>query len=534
MIRTLLAFAKKHAVLITIALSTILIISLFHQILKPFIIALIVVYLIDPLVSWMNKGHIGKRHIPRGFAVIVAYLLFLSALTGIGFAIIPSLTTEISNASEALPKYFMQIKNEDIPRWNQKLDDIMFKISRKNSRDIANAVNLANTNLEGAFAEAQNALELNNDASHSKLHKDKDDKPEHDPVLFKIRKTHSGSYEILPGDENIKLVSAQDGSLNIQHTEQIAQKNINGGFNIEQEITRAFSSLIESGSEYAGNALSFIQNTIVVIINTFVQFILVFMLAAFIAIDSPKLIKAIRALFENKNGEAKGFDEYKSKLTRGLSGVVRGQLIICCINGTLTGLGLWVFGVEFSMLLGLIAGLFSIVPVFGTIISTIPAVLLGLVQGPLTAVLVLCWILFVHFLDTNFFTPKIVGSASNLHPVIIIFAILAGESVAGVLGLILAVPTASIIQTTIRFILDQTKKDRLPSPIPSATCCVATACDQLPGDIKLDSPQPLILSDNAHPSSNAYPAVSLNTNDPSPLSNTKINTAKSTKSRRKK
>lgn len=532
MIRTLLAFAKKHAVLITIALSTILIISLFHQILKPFIIALIVVYLIDPLVSWMNKGHIGKRHIPRGFAVIVAYLLFLSALTGIGFAVIPSLTTEISNASEALPKYFMQIKNEDIPRWNQKLDDIIFKLSRKNSQDIANAVNIANTSLEGAFAEAQNALQKNNDDAHGKLAKnDKDGKPEHEPVLFKIRKSSSGSYEILPGDENIKLVSAQDGSLNIQHTEQIAQKNINSGFNIEQEITRAFSSLLESGSEYAGNALSFIQNTIVVIINTFVQFILVFMLAAFIAIDSPKLMKAIRALFENKNGEAKGFDEYKSKLTRGLSGVVRGQLIICCINGTLTGLGLWVFGVEFSMLLGLIAGLFSIVPVFGTIISTIPAVLLGLVQGPLTAVLVLCWILFVHFLDTNFFTPKIVGSASNLHPVIIIFAILAGESVAGVLGLILAVPTASILQTTIRFILDQTKKERLPAPSQTTPCCVATSCDQLPDPIELDTPQPLILPSNAHPSSNAYPAVSLNTNDPSLA---KINASKMTKSRRKK
>ena len=199
---------------------------------------------------------------------------------------------------------------------------------------------------------------------------------------------------------------------------------------------------------------------IVFVINAFVQLILVFMLAAFISIDSPRLMSNIRELFENKEGEAEQFDEFKNRLARGLSGVVRGQLIICCINGTLTGLGLWIFNVDFSLLLGFIAGLLSVVPIFGTIISTIPAVLLGLIQGPIVALLVLAWILVVHFIDTNFFTPKIVGSSANLHPVVIIFALLAGQFAAGVLGLVLAVPTASVIQTTITFILESTQKTR--------------------------------------------------------------------------
>ena len=193
------------------------------------------------------------------------------------------------------------------------------------------------------------------------------------------------------------------------------------------------------------------------------------MLAAVISIDSPRLMAKIRALFENKEGEAAQFDDFKTRLARGLSGVVRGQLIICCINGTLTGLGLWIFGVDFSLLLGFIAGTLSIVPIFGTIISTIPAVLLGLVQGPIVALLVLAWILVVHFIDTNFFTPKIVGSSANLHPVIIIFALLAGQFAAGVLGLILAVPTASVIQTTITFILESTQKTRSETQVKTLT-----------------------------------------------------------------
>jgi hypothetical protein len=109
------------------------------------------------------------------------------------------------------------------------------------------------------------------------------------------------------------------------------------------------------------------------------------------------------------------------------------------------------------MLLGIIAGVLSIVPIFGTVISTIPAVLLGLVQGFTTAVLVLAWILLVHFCDTNFFTPKIVGSTSSLHPVVIIFALLAGQQSFGALGLILAVPVASICQTLFVFAMDQSK-----------------------------------------------------------------------------
>ena len=108
-------------------------------------------------------------------------------------------------------------------------------------------------------------------------------------------------------------------------------------------------------------------------------------------------------------------------------------------------------------------------PIFGTIISTIPAVLLGLVQGPIVALLVLAWILVVHFIDTNFFTPKIVGSSANLHPVIIIFALLAGQFAAGVLGLILAVPTASVIQTTITFILESTQKTRSETQVKTLT-----------------------------------------------------------------
>lgn len=467
MIQTLVEFARRHAVLIATTLILLVLIAIFHEIMQPFVIALIVVYLIDPLVTRMNRIRIKNWRIPRGFAVIVAYLLFLSSVVGICFAFIPSLTNEISTASEALPKFFMRVKDEEIPRLSERIDDLIFRLSRKSPKDIAASIEESQKSLDAALDAAELDIRAlpDNDLAKSRPHYARlpshaSTQGEGTGVLFRIRKTSPSTYEFLPGDREIRLESDQKGAFVLKNTVVDAPKTEQAAFNLEREITKAASDFFESSTQYAGSALSFLQNAIAFVINAFVQLILVFMLAAFISIDSPRLMSNIRELFENKEGEAERFDEFKNRLARGLSGVVRGQLIICCINGTLTGLGLWIFNVDFSLLLGFIAGLLSVVPIFGTIISTIPAVLLGLIQGPIVALLVLAWILVVHFIDTNFFTPKIVGSSANLHPVVIIFALLAGQFAAGVLGLVLAVPTASVIQTTITFILESTQKTR--------------------------------------------------------------------------
>ncbi len=468
---------KKHTLLILILVMVFILIALYHEILTPFVIALIVVYLIDPMVTNMSKARIGKRHIPRGLAVITAYLVFFLTLTGIGFAFVPSLTEEISQATEELPRYFTQLKNDDIPRWNENIDRFISKFSLKDRDSFEKTVNDSSHEIEKALDEALREAEEQSvpsvdttgtkpllvegersprrESGHVAANNEED---QESPVLFTLYPKKNGAFELRAGEREILIQSDSKGSYTIKPKPAEDISKTGATIDFEKEIDKAFSGIIESGSKYAGDALSLLQYIIEFIINTFVQFILVFMVAAFISIDSPKIMTSIRKLFADEEGNAPLYDEYKKKLMSGLSGVVRGQLIICCINGTLTGIGLAIFGVNFALLLGIIAGLFSIVPIFGTIISTIPAVLLGLVQGPWTALLVLLWILLVHALDTNFFTPRIVGSSANLHPVVIIFALLAGQVSAGVLGLILAVPVASMIQTSITFGIEQARK----------------------------------------------------------------------------
>src|SRR5262249_14217207 len=145
-------------------------------------------------------------------------------------------------------------------------------------------------------------------------------------------------------------------------------------------------------------------------------------------------------------------DELLQQIDAGLSGVVRGQLVICVVNGILTTVGLFIFHVKYALLLGMVAGVMSFIPVFGSILSSVPIVVVALASGQegislSTGIGVLAWILGIPFLEANLFNPKIIGTAAKIHPVVVVFALLAGEEFAGLMGALLAVPIASIVQS---------------------------------------------------------------------------------------
>ena len=140
------------------------------------------------------------------------------------------------------------------------------------------------------------------------------------------------------------------------------------------------------------------------------------------------------------------FDRFLYRLDRSLAGVVRGQLLICLVNGVLSAIGFWIFGLNYWPILALIAGVMSIVPIFGSILSTIPAVAIGLTQDFSIAFWVLVWIIAIHQLEANFLNPKIIGDAAKIHPVLVVFALLVGENLFQITGALLAVPCLAVVQ----------------------------------------------------------------------------------------
>lgn len=156
------------------------------------------------------------------------------------------------------------------------------------------------------------------------------------------------------------------------------------------------------------------------------------------------------------------------RMDRGLSGVVRGQLLICLVNGVLSALGFWLFGLKYWPVLALFATVLSIIPIFGAILSTVPAVLVALTQSFGIALWVLVWIIGIHQLEANLLNPKIIGASAKIHPVLIVFSLLVGEHYFGIWGALLAVPVLSIVQSIFnhfRFGLPDSPPDSL-RPVP--------------------------------------------------------------------
>ncbi|MDP9148431.1 MAG: AI-2E family transporter, partial [Myxococcota bacterium] len=174
-------------------------------------------------------------------------------------------------------------------------------------------------------------------------------------------------------------------------------------------------------------------------------FFITLMLAAYMMVTRERIVNFFRSLVRPSGRQ--GFDALLTRIDEGLSGVVRGQLVICAINGVLSAIGFAIVGLKYWPVMALIAAVFSLVPIFGSIASAVPAVAIGLTQGFATGAMVLGWIVGVHQLEANLLNPKIMGDAAKIHPVLVIFALLVGEHFFHLVGTLLAVPTMSILQS---------------------------------------------------------------------------------------
>lgn len=134
-----------------------------------------------------------------------------------------------------------------------------------------------------------------------------------------------------------------------------------------------------------------------------------------------------------------------------LGAFLRGQLLVMFLLGTSYAFGLWLVGLDFAVLIGLLSGLASIVPYLGFIVGFSAASLIAFFQfgDVLHLVLVLGVFTIGQMLESMIFTPTLVGDRIGLHPVAVIFAILMGAQLFGFVGMLLALPLAAIIKVLI-------------------------------------------------------------------------------------
>lgn len=222
--------------------------------------------------------------------------------------------------------------------------------------------------------------------------------------------------------------------------EEVLQENTAGSLKIIGTIL----------SKIAANGFAFINLLSLLLISPVVAF---YMLR-----DWHKFTAILRGLVPQKHKKAvlDGVQE----INKIISGYLRGQTLVCLCLGTYYSLGLWLVNLELGVLVGFLAGLISFIPYIGSISGFLMAMALVITQyGTLPKIAAVVLVFGTgQFIEGNFLTPKLVGENIGLHPVWVMFALLAGGVLLGLLGMIIAVPCAAIIGVGLRCLIRNYKQ----------------------------------------------------------------------------
>lgn len=219
---------------------------------------------------------------------------------------------------------------------------------------------------------------------------------------------------------------------------------------IEEFISSQFINSFDTISELLSGIFSVI---LLIVIIPFITF--------FLVKDSRKIMKNILNMIPNNYFEMSYW--ILKKVSLQLGRFVRAWIFDATFVGTAMGIGLYIIGVNNALPLGVIAGLGHLVPYFGPVIGGIPAIIVALIQtGDLSlAPFIILLVIITYALDNGFVQPYVFSKSVDMHPIIIILLIIAGSQLFGILGMLLAVPIASVIKTAAKEIYFALKNYRI-------------------------------------------------------------------------
>jgi predicted PurR-regulated permease PerM len=188
--------------------------------------------------------------------------------------------------------------------------------------------------------------------------------------------------------------------------------------------------------------------------------VLVIVLSIYMLVYGPEIGALVRRIMPPGNGTPD--DDFPTRIQRAVFGYMRGQLVFSVIMGTSAGTALWLFGVlgifpdgrTYAFAFGLFFGVMELVPYVGPLLGALPPVVVALVQDPLMAVWVALLFLGLQQLEGHVVAPNVFGRSLRLNPLLVIFALLLGGEIYGLVGALVALPIAAILRETVVYLKD--------------------------------------------------------------------------------
>jgi predicted PurR-regulated permease PerM len=196
--------------------------------------------------------------------------------------------------------------------------------------------------------------------------------------------------------------------------------------------------------KYTNRVVRFAEGAAVSIGKLLFSAIIVFVVSIYMLLDFPRLGRAIDRRFPPRPGT----EPLLVRMEHSLTSYVRGQALVSLIIGTSAGIGLWLLGVlgwlphgqKYALLFGAWTAVTELIPYLGPWLGAIPPFLYALVVHPLSALWVVLLFLAIHQVEGHIVVPNVMGSALRLHPLLVIFGLLAGGEIYGLPGALVALP----------------------------------------------------------------------------------------------
>jgi len=223
---------------------------------------------------------------------------------------------------------------------------------------------------------------------------------------------------------------------------------------IKGESDSALASLQDQIVTGSGEIVSFTGELLRLLVELSFYMILVVVISIYMLIYAPRIGQLVRSVMPPGDGTPQ--DDYPTRVQHAVFGYVRGQILFSTIMGVSAGIALWIFGVlgifpdgrTYAFAFGLFFGVMELVPYVGPVLGALPPVLVALVQDPLMALWVVLLFVALQQLEGHIVAPNVFGRALRLNPLLVIFALLLGGHMHGLVGALVALPIAAVLRET--------------------------------------------------------------------------------------
>jgi predicted PurR-regulated permease PerM len=239
--------------------------------------------------------------------------------------------------------------------------------------------------------------------------------------------------------------------LDAHHLHKVDVRNL--GDKVQQKID---SLDVQSVS---GKAVSIAQGILVGVVESLFNVVLVIVVSVYMLLDTPRLSLFLRRMLPHEEGET----DLITRVERALISYVRGQILVSLVIGTSVGVLMYLLGVtgifengdDYAIAFGAFAALTEVIPYVGPWLGAIPPFIVAISESPTAALAVAVAFLIIHQIEGHIVIPKLMGGAVGVHPLLVIFALLAGEQLYGLAGVFITLPLVAVGRELFAFLRER-------------------------------------------------------------------------------